>query len=64
MLSEILRTYSHRGVETRGHSWRTAAGWEVDFVVEYDAALVSIEVKLSATPRPGMARPSLACGQT
>lgn len=55
VLSEILRTYWHRGEEPRVHFWRTSAGSEVDFIVEHDASLVPIEVKLSATPRPGMA---------
>ena len=55
VLSEILRTYWHRGEEPRVHFWRTSAGAEVDFVVEHGAALVPIEVKLSSTPRPAMA---------
>ena len=36
--------------------WRTAAGSEVDFLVEQGGELVPIEVKLSSTPRPSMAR--------
>ena len=55
VLSEILRTYWHRGEEPRVHFWRTSAGVEVDFVIEHGTTLVPIEVKLSATPRPGMA---------
>lgn len=55
VLSEILRTYWHRGEEPRVHFWRTSAGSEVDFVVEHGETLVPIEVKLSATPRPAMA---------
>jgi len=35
--------------------WRTAAGLEVDIIVETQRKLVPIEVKLSATPRPEMA---------
>ena len=35
--------------------WRTRAGTEVDIVVESGGKLVPVEVKLSATPRPGMA---------
>lgn len=33
--------------------WRTAAGHEVDFVVEHGRRLVAVEVKLSAQPRYG-----------
>jgi len=36
--------------------WRTAAGTEVDIVVAEGGRLIPLEVKLSATPRPAMAR--------
>jgi uncharacterized protein len=52
VLSEILKTYRHRGLEPRVHFWRTSRGEEVDFVVEDSERLVPIEVKLSSTPRP------------
>ena len=55
VLSEIVRTLSHQGMEPRVHFWRTVAGTEVDFVVESGATLIPIEVKLSATPRTSMA---------
>jgi len=55
VLSEIVRTLVHRGIEPQIYFWRTAAGSEVDFVVEHDQKLIPIEVKLSATPRPQMA---------
>lgn len=55
VLSEIVRTLTHRGVEPRVSFWRTSAGAEVDFVVEEGPELVPIEAKLSATPRPAMA---------
>jgi predicted AAA+ superfamily ATPase len=35
--------------------WRTAAGLEVDLIIETQGKLVPIEVKLTATPRPEMA---------
>ncbi len=35
--------------------WRTAAGMEVDFVLEANDRLVPLEVKLSGTARPSMA---------
>jgi len=55
VLAEIVKVMSHRGEEPQVYFWRTAAGAEVDFVVEAQGKLVPIEVKLSATPRPAMA---------
>ena len=55
VLSEIVRTLTHRGMDPRVYFWRTMAGTEVDFVVETNEGLVPIEVKLSGTPRPAMA---------
>ena len=55
VLSEIVKTLTHRGVDPQVYFWRTSAGTEVDFVIEVGGKLVPIEVKLSATPRPGMA---------
>lgn len=55
VLAEIVRTLVHRGESPRLYFWRTAAGTEVDIVVEAGAELIPIEVKLSATPRPAMA---------
>ena len=55
VLSEIVKTLTHRGLDAQVHFWRTMAGTEVDFVVETAAGLMPIEVKLSATPRPAMA---------
>ena len=54
VLSEIVRTLTHRGIDPRVYFWRTMVGTEVDFVVETGAGLIPIEVKLSATPRPAM----------
>jgi len=55
VLSEIVKTLTHRGIEPQVYFWRTVAGTEVDFVVKTGGRLVPIEVKLSATPSPGMA---------
>ncbi len=55
VLSEVVRTLTHRGMEPQTYFWRTAAGTEVDLVVELGGKLVPMEVKLSATPRPAMA---------
>ena len=55
VLSEIVKTAVHRGLTPRVFFWRTRAGTEVDIVVESTGKLVPVEVKLSATPRPGIA---------
>ena len=55
VLSEIVRTLTHRGIDPQVYFWRTLAGTEVDFLIETGSGLVPIEVKLSATPRPVMA---------
>ena len=55
VLSEIVKTLTHRGIEPQVYFWSTSAGTEVDIVVETAGKLVPIEVKLSATPRPAFA---------
>ena len=55
VLSEIVKALTHGGIAPQVFFWRTSAGTEVDFVVACAGKLVPIEVKLSATPRPGMA---------
>jgi uncharacterized protein len=55
VLSELVKTITHRGIDPQVYFWRTSAGTEVDIVVEIGDKLVPIEVKLSATPRPAMA---------
>ncbi len=55
VLSEIVKTLTHRGIDPQVYFWRTAAGTEVDIVVETGRKLVPMEVKLSATPHPSMA---------
>ena len=56
VLTEIVKTLSHLVQEYHVYFWRTAAGVEVDIVVAEGERLISLEVKLSATPRPAMAR--------
>lgn len=55
VLSEIIKSLTHRGIEPRVCFWRTSAGTEVDILVETGEKLIPVEVKLSATPRPAMA---------
>ncbi|MDP2046568.1 MAG: ATP-binding protein [Deltaproteobacteria bacterium] len=56
VLSEVIKTISHRGQNPQVYFWRTAAGAEVDIVVAEGGRLIPLETKLSATPRPAMAR--------
>lgn len=56
VVGEVYRTLAHRGVEPRLYFWRTATGTEVDLVIETETGLVPVEVKLAATPNPGMAK--------
>ena len=55
VLSEIVKTLTHRGIDPRVYFWRTSTGTEVDILIETAGKLVPVEVKLSATPRPAMA---------
>ncbi len=55
VLSEIIKAFTHRGVEPYVHFWRTSTGEEVDILVESEGTLTPIEVKLSSTPRSPMA---------
>lgn len=55
VLGEIVRTLTNRGERPQVYFWRTAAGAEVDFVVDTGERLIPIEVKTTATPHPTMA---------
>ncbi|MBI3301533.1 MAG: DUF4143 domain-containing protein, partial [Deltaproteobacteria bacterium] len=55
VLSEILKSLYHRGEQPQVFFWRTAAGTEVDIIVEHDNQFVPIEVKVSGTPHPAVA---------
>lgn len=56
VVSEIYKTLLHRGIDPRMYFWRTSAGMEVDIVVESAGMLVPLEIKLTSTPRPAMAK--------
>ena len=56
VVSEVLKSFLHRGLEPRMYFWRTATGDEVDLVIETPAGLLPLEVKATATPSPAMAR--------
>ena len=56
VVSDLYKTYLHRGEEPALYYWRTVAGSEVDLVIDTQAGLIPIEIKLSETPRPEMAK--------
>jgi uncharacterized protein len=56
VLGQLVRLLQHRGEPARLCFWRTAAGHEVDFVVEDGRQLIPIEAKVTATPTPADAR--------
>ena len=56
VVSEVVKSLLHRGEEPHVYFWRTAAGTEVDLLVEGQGGLVPVEVKLSASPNPHMAK--------
>jgi len=56
VVAELFKIYIHRGEEPALYYWRTAAGSEVDAVIETQDQLIPIEIKQSETPRPEMAK--------
>jgi predicted AAA+ superfamily ATPase len=60
VIMDVFKNYLHRGEEPALYFWRTAAGSEVDLVIETQSGLIPIEIKLSATPRPDMAKEILS----
>lgn len=55
VFSELLKYYYHQGQMPSLHFWRTAAGLEVDFLVEREQEIIPVEVKTSSTPTSSMA---------
>ena len=56
VITEGVRTLTHRGEDPQVYFWRTATDAEVDLVVEKAGKLIPVEVKLSATPSPQTAK--------
>ncbi len=54
VFAELYRGFAHRGEVPRIFFWRTAAGQEVDFILDFGAYLMPLEVKLTATPAPAL----------
>lgn len=55
VVMELVKTALHRGEDPALYFWRTAAGEEVDLVLERESRLIPLEIKVSGTPRPEMA---------
>ncbi|MDI6769428.1 MAG: ATP-binding protein [Anaerolineales bacterium] len=56
VVAELFKIYIHRGEEPALYYWRTAAGSEVDMVIETQDNLIPLEIKQSETLRPEMAK--------
>ena len=56
VLMEIVKAFVHRGEEPPVYFWRTSTGSEVDIIVDRGGKLIPLEVKLTATPHPPMAK--------
>lgn len=56
VVAELYKTSLHRGEEPAMYFWRTAAGSEVDLIIETPSGLIPIDIKASATVRSDMAR--------
>lgn len=53
VVSEIIKSYRHRGMEPRIFYFRTKEKIEVDLLIEEDGELMPVEIKLSSSPRAG-----------
>lgn len=50
VLGQLLRLFVHRGEVPRIYFWRTAAGHEVDFVLDDGSTLTPVEARLTTRP--------------
>jgi len=57
VVSEVTKAFAHAGRRPEVYHWRSHGGLEVDLLVPLGPRLLPIEVKLTATPRPGHLRP-------
>lgn len=55
VVAELAKTFLHRGLPPSLWFWRSRDGWEVDLLVELQGKLHPVEIKATATPRPGHA---------
>jgi predicted AAA+ superfamily ATPase len=50
VFAQLHRLFLHHGQTPRIYFWRTAAGHEVDFVIESGTRLIPVEAKLTSAP--------------
>ncbi len=50
VVGELVKSYTHRGLQAPLWFWRTKEGKEVDVLLEEDGGLHPVEIKLSAMP--------------
>ena len=55
VVAELAKCFYHRGLPPALWYWRSRDGWEVDLLVELRGKLHPVEIKTTATPRPGQA---------
>jgi predicted AAA+ superfamily ATPase len=55
-ISEIIKSYWHRGHEAPVWFWRTKEGHEVDLIIDEEGKLFPVEIKMSMTPDMNMAK--------
>lgn len=60
VVADLYKTFLNRGEEPPLYFWRTVAGSEVDVISETQSGLIPMEIKLSETPRPEMAKEILS----
>ncbi|MCX6646008.1 MAG: ATP-binding protein [bacterium] len=51
VITEVIKTYLHRGEEPSIYFWRTAKGSEVDLLIQSGEKIIPIEISSNATPR-------------
>ena len=52
VISEIYKSILHRGLTPELYFWRTSNGVEVDLLIQWQAKLLAVEIKSTATPAP------------
>ena len=57
VFGQLVRLFVHRGEKPRVYFWRTAAGHEVDFVLDGSGGLIPVEAKQTETPSARHASP-------
>ena len=56
MLSELLKSWWHRGRQPSLSYYCDKSGREIDFIIDHDQRLYPMQVRRAAQPRPDWAR--------